>query len=41
MAKSSLGVDGNFDGYALEPCIIKEQLGAWMVLAKHYGVIGK
>jgi hypothetical protein len=36
----TVGIDGDFDGYALEASVIKEQLGAWMVLAKYYGVIG-
>lgn len=34
-----IGIGGNFNGYALEAGVVKEQMEAWQVLARHYGVI--
>lgn len=36
-----IGIDGNFNGYELTAGTVKDQLEAWQVLAKHYGVIGE
>jgi hypothetical protein len=34
-----IGIDGNFNGYELSAAVIKEQMEAWQVLARHYGII--
>lgn len=33
-----IGIGGNFNGYELSAGVVKEQMEAWQVLAKHYGI---
>jgi hypothetical protein len=33
-----IGIDDNFNGYELSAAVVKEQLEAWQVLARHYGI---
>lgn len=33
-----IGIEGSFNGYALEAGVVRDQLEAWTVLAKHYGI---
>lgn len=36
-----IGIDGNFNGYELTAGTVRDQLEAWQVLARHYGVTSK